>query len=493
MNRFLNGLKNDTNLTLTENGAVTHKSTMNAVYDLFALGSAYRQRSDNDVLTLFSAAFEEDRDLALKCLFYIRDIRGGQGERRFFRLCFHWLAVRYPEIARKNLEYLSEYGRYDDMWYSTFGTPLEKDTLKFIKDLLTLDISCKAPSLLAKWLPSENASSSTTKHYARMIKNYLGMTSKQYRKTLSYLREKINIVERLMSLGEWDKIEFDKIPSKAGIKYKNAFARRDMIAKKYETFAKSENTKVNAKTLYPYEVVEKAERCWSYSMDNVDRLMVNKYWANLADYFNGKTFNGMVMADTSGSMTWGSSPRPIDIAVSLALYCADKAQGPFHGNFITFKSNPHFMETKGHDFVDKVRNIYLAPWGGSTDVEAAFDLMLNTAIRHKCSSDEIPENLIIVSDMEFNSCVTSSRWGTSNATLMERIAAKWSAAGYTMPKLIFWNVNARNDNIPMKAKDGITFVSGASPVIFEMIMSGKTSIDLMLDKLLSDRYAVIKA
>lgn len=493
MNRFLDGLKNDTNLTLTENGAVTHKSTMSAVYDLFALGSAYRQRSDNDVLTLFSAAFEEDRDLALKCLFYIRDVRGGQGERRFFRLCFRWLAIRYPEIARKNLEYLSEYGRYDDMWYSTFGTPLEKDTLKFIKDLLTLDISCKAPSLLAKWLPSENASSSTTKHYARMIKNYLGMTSKQYRKTLSYLREKINIVERLMSLGEWDKIEFDKIPSKAGIKYKNAFARRDMIAKKYETFAKSENTKVNAKTLYPYEVVEKAERCWSYSMDNVDRLMVNKYWANLADYFNGKTFNGMVMADTSGSMTWGSSPRPIDIAVSLALYCADKAQGPFHGNFITFESNPHFMETKGHDFVNKVRNIYRAPWGRSTDVEAAFDLMLNTAIRHKCSSDEIPENLIIVSDMEFNSCVTSSRWGTSNATLMERIAAKWSAAGYTMPKLIFWNVNARNDNIPMKAKDGITFVSGASPVIFEMIMSGKTSIDLMLDKLLSDRYAVIKA
>ena len=493
MNKFLDGLKNDTNLTLTENGAVTHKSTMSAVYDLFALGSAYRQRSDNDVLTLFSAAFEEDRDLALKCLFYIRDVRGGQGERRFFRLCFHWLAIRYPEIARKNLEYLSEYGRYDDMWYSTFGTPLEKDTLKFIKDLLTLDISCKAPSLLAKWLPSENASSVTTKRYARVIKNYLGMTSKQYRKTLSYLREKINIVERLMSLGEWDKIEFDKIPSKAGIKYKNAFARRDMIAKKYETFAKSENTKVNAKTLYPYEVVEKAERCWSYSMDNVDRLIVNKYWANLADYFNGKTFNGMVMADTSGSMTWGSSPRPIDIAVSLALYCADKAQGPFHGNFITFESNPHFMETKGHDFVDKVRNIYRAPWGGSTDVEAAFNLMLNTAIRHKCSSDEIPKNLIIVSDMEFNSCVTSSRYGTPNATLMERIAAKWSAAGYTMPKLIFWNVNARNDNIPMKAKDGITFVSGASPVIFEMIMSGKTSIDLMLDKLLSDRYAVIKA
>lgn len=492
MNRFINGLKNEANLGLTENGAIKRKSTLNKVYDLFALGAAYRNRSDNDVLTLFSAAFEEDRDLALKCLFYIRDIRGGQGERRFFRVCFHWLAMRYPEIARKNLEYLSEYGRYDDMWYSTFGTPLEKDTLKFIKDLLTLDISCKAPSLLAKWLPSENASSSTTKHYARVIKNYLGMTSKQYRKTLSYLREKINIVERLMSAGEWDKIEFDKIPSKAGIKYKNAFARRDMIAKKYEAFAKSD-AKVNAKTLYPYEVVNKARRSWNYTMDNVNRLMVNKYWDNLEDYFKGKTFNGMVMADVSGSMTWGNGPFPIDIAVSLAMYCADKAQGPFHGNFMTFESNPHFMEIRGYDFVDKVRNIYRAPWDGSTNIEAAFDFMLDTAIKNNCSADEIPENLIIVSDMEFDRCVTSNYYGTTRSTLMEKIAEKWKAAGYEMPDLIFWNVNARNDNIPMASKDGITFVSGASPVTFEMIMSGKTSIDLMLDKLLSERYAQISA
>ena len=199
------------------------------------------------------------------------------------------------------------------------------------------------------------------------------------------------------------------------------------------------------------------------------------------------------MADTSGSMTWGSSPRPIDIAVSLALYCADKAQGPFHGNFITFESNPHFMEIKGYDFVDKIRNTMRAPWGGSTNIEAAFDLMLNTAIRNHCSADEIPENLIIVSDMEFNCCVTSNRYGTPKSTLMERIAEKWKAAGYNMPKLIFWNVNARNDNIPMTSRNGITFVSGASPVIFEMIMTGKTSIDLMLDKLLSERYAPISA
>lgn len=494
MNAFLNGLKETTNYTLTENGAVTHKSTLDSVYDLFAMGAAYRSRNDFDKMNLFKKAFEQNRDLALKCLFYIRDVRGGQGERQFFRVCYNWLANNYPDVARKNLQYLSEYGRYDDMWYATFGTPIENDTKEFIKDLLTLDLSCKAPSLLAKWLPSENASSSKTKQMAREIRTYLGMTSKQYRKTLSFLRERINVLERLMSAGEWDKIEFDKIPSKAGLKYKNAFARRDMIAKKYADFAKSD-AKVNAGALYPYEVVKEARALYYANPDNTDRLMTNKYWDNLTDYFNGASFNGMAVVDTSGSMTWSNagSMLPIDVAVSLGLYCADKAAGPFHNHFITFESNPHLVEVTGIDFVDKVRNVMRADWGGSTNVKASFDLILNTAIRNNCSQDEIPQNLIIISDMEFDHCVSFRGYGDSYATLMERIAAKWNAAGYEMPNLVFWNVNARQDNIPMKIQDGVTFVSGASPVAYEMIMSGKTSIDLMLDKLNSERYAAITA
>lgn len=492
MNRFLNGLMENDNYTLTENGAVTLKSTLSGVMDMFALGGAYRNRSVEDKLSLFIKAFEEDRLLTMKCLFYMRDIRGGQGEREFFRVCFRWVAKNYPDIARKNLALISEYGRYDDMWISTFETPVQDDTLKFIKDLLTLDISCKAPSLLAKWLPSENASSAKTKHNARVIKNYLGMSSKQYRKTLSFLRERINVLERLMSAGEWDKIEFDKIPSKAGFKYRNAFARRDMIAKKYEKFAKDTTTKVNAKALYPYECVQEARKLYRAGLDNVDRLMVNKYWANLADYFAGKTFNGIVVADVSGSMTWGSNnPLPIDIAVSIALYCADKSAGPFSGNFITFESNPHLITVRGADFVDKVRNTMRAPWGGSTNIEATFDLLLDTAIKNNCNQSELPENVLIVSDMEFNSCITSRNYGNDYSTLMERIEEKWNRYGYKMPNLVFWNCNARNDNIPMKSKDGITFVSGSSPVVFEMVMSGKTAEQLMLDKLLSERYAAI--
>ena len=491
MNRFLNGLMENDNYTLTENGAVTYKSTLSGVMDMFALGGAYRNRSVEDKLSLFIKAFEEDRLLAMKCLFYMRDIRGGQGEREFFRVCFRWVAKNYPDIARKNLALISEYGRYDDMWISTFETPVQNDTLKFIKDLLTLDISCKAPSLLAKWLPSENASSAKTKHNARVIKNYLGMSSKQYRKTLSFLRERINVLERLMSAGEWDKIEFDKIPSKAGFKYRNAFARRDMIAKKYEKFAKDTTAKVNAQALYPYECVQEARKLYRACLDNVDRLMVNKYWANLADYFAGKTFNGMAIVDTSGSMTWGQGVTPIDVAVSLGLYCADKAAGPFHNHFMTFESTPHMVEVRGADFVDKVRNVMRANWGGSTNVEAAMDTILYTAIDNHCSQDELPQNLIIISDMEFNSCVSSARYGGGMATLFERIESKFKMHGYKMPNVVFWNVNARQDNIPMKVKDGVTLVSGFSPVVYEMIMSGKTGFDLMLEKLNSDRYAAI--
>ena len=293
MNTFLNGLTNATNYTVTENGALAHKSTNSKVYDMFALGGAYRKRSDEDCIVLFKEAFEEDASLALKCLFYLRDCRGGQGERRFFRVCFRWLANSNPEAARRNLNNVSEFGRWDDLIYTCIGTKLESDMLAIIKHQLALDVECKTPSLLGKWMPSENASAQETRRVANIVREALHMTHKQYRKTLSVLRARINVLERLMSANRWEEIEFDKIPSKAGLVYKNAFARRDLIAKKYETFAKSETTKVNAKTLFPYEVVAKAvegTRGWGYNfkdISDVDRAMIEKYWNNLPDYLNG--------------------------------------------------------------------------------------------------------------------------------------------------------------------------------------------------------------
>lgn len=518
MNTFMNGLSNASNFTFTENGALTHKTTKSDLLDMFAMGAAYRTRSDADVILMFRKAFKENPVYALKCLFYIRDVRGGQGERRFFRVAMRDLAVQNTEAVLRNLKHIPEFGRWDDL-YVFEGTPVEKQAFAFMREQLALDVQCKTPSLLAKWLKSENTSSKESVRLANITRKHLGMTHKQYRKTLSILRERINVLERLMSAGKWDEIEFDKIPSKAGMKYKNAFARHDIERMKadkdvqsYADFAKDTTKKVNAKALYPYECVAEAFKTMRGGMygyrsntplDDTNRLMVNKYWDNLADYFNGASFNGMAIVDTSGSMCGSSADAPINVAISLGMYCAEKAKGPFANHFITFSSNPTFMKVEGVDFCDKVVRMSHADWGGSTNVEAAFDMMLDTAIKNRCPQSDIPENLVIISDMEFDSCVTSGarsrdRWGggytlrKNDLTLFEAMAEKWAAHGYKMPHLIFWNVQARQNNVPMIGHGAVSYVSGMSPSIFETIMTGKTGYDLMMEKLNTERYACIQ-
>ena len=498
MSTLLNGMKNATNYTYTENGALTHKSTMSGLLDLFAMGAAYRTRSDEDCIFLFKKAFDEDEVHALKCLFYLRDVRGGQGERRFFRVVTRWLADHQTEAMRRNLEFVPEFGRWDDL-YEFIGTKLEENTFELMRKQLMLDVQCKTPSLLAKWLKSENTSSSKSRELANKTRQAFHMNHKEYRKTLSVLRERIKVLERLMSENRWDEIEFDKIPSKAGLVYRNAFARRDMIKAKYEHFVKDEKTTVNAGTLYPYEVVAKAYNLtnagyyyWNRKtdIDPVERAAINKYWANLKDYFNGCTLDALCMIDTSGSM-WGSeASAPINVAISIGLYAAERARGPFAGHYISFSSRPQLIETAGIDFVDKVQRIYSTNLCENTNIEAAFDMVLRTAINNNCTQDDLPKSIIVVSDMEFDA--QRGYYGSRNGTLMENIERKWNQAGYKMPNLVYWCVQARQNNIPMTVKDGISYVSGFSPVIFEQIMKGKTAFDLMLDKLDSERYACIK-
>ena len=516
MNKFMNALKTENNYTLTENGAVTYRSTMSGLMDLFALGAAYRTRSDVDCINLFKKAFEEDETYAMKCLFYLADVRGGQGERRFFRVIAKWLAREHTEAMRRNLKYVPEYRRWDDL-YTFVNTPLEKDAFELMRQQLALDVSSKTPSLLAKWLKSENTSSSDSCALGNRTRIYFQMTHKQYRKTLSILRKRINVLERLMSEGRWDEIEFDKIPSRAGMIYKNAFARHDVermrqgAEKSYEDFAKDKNTKVNAKDLYPYEVVAAAfkltnsDNYWystkKLALDDINRLMINKYWDNLADYFNGASLNALCVVDTSASM-WGTeASAPINVAISLGLYCAEKAKGPFAGHYISFSSKPQLIATEGVDFCDKVERIYRTNLCQNTNIEATFDMLLNTALRNKCRQEDLPQSIVIISDMEFDMARGYSsyspwhrrdyNWSNDKETLMEGIKRKWETAGYKMPNLIFWNVQARQDNIPMKVESGITMVSGFSPVLFEQIMQNKSALDLVLDKLNSERYAVI--
>lgn len=506
-NTFMNALENEFNYDRTTNGALAHKTTRSKVYDMFALGGAYRQRSESDCILLFKEAYDENPTLAVKCLFYLRDCRGGQGERRFFRVCFRWLCLEHPNHARKLLIHISEYGRWDDLIYCTMGTPVESTMLDIIDKQLILDLDSKTPSLLAKWMPSENASSYVTQAAARRIINKLGGKPKNYRKALSILRKRINIVERLMSENRWDEIEFDKIPSKAGLVYKNAFARRDIIAKKYESFAKDKNTKVNATTLYPYEVVRKVTaHCQyrGYSGNDVDRAMINKYWDNLPDYFNGAEASIMCVVDTSGSMTWGMSMNggvmPIDIAISLGLYCAEHMRGPFAGHYISFASRPQLIKTSGVDFCDKVERIYKTNLCDNTNLTAVFNMLLNTIKSNsQIRTEDIPKTIIVISDMqidqgvEFNTGRYHNRDKANQQLLteMESVRMKWKHAGYKMPNLVYWNVNASKDTF-LDLGPGVSYCSGCSPALFKQVITGKTGYDLMIDTICSKRYEPIK-
>ena len=499
MNTFMNALEAQYNYKFTENGAIAHRTSGSKVYDMFAFGGAYRKRDDSDCIVLFKNAYEEDPDLAMKCLFYLRDCRGGQGERRFFRVCYKWLAKNKPAAAIKNLKYVPEMGRWDDL-LCLINTPIENEVGDLIQTQLELDmedtIAGKGISLLAKWLPSENAHAKETKEKARWLINYLNITPRAYRKTLSCLREHIKVLEKLMSANRWDEIDFSKIPSKAGLIYRNAFARRDMIAEKYRAFAMSKETKVNADTLYPYEIVEKViqkrgpgwiANKWHtvFAGTEVEREMLNKYWENQKDYLNGEPVSMMCVVDTSGSM----HGRPLAVACSLGLYCAERMGGDFSGKYISFSRNPRLVNCEGYDFVDKVLRIYDTNLCENTDLTAVFDMLLNVARQKHVKSEDIPKTICVISDMEID---YMSNWNKDSAvTEMERVRERWERAGLELPRLVYWNVDARHDTILDLGPD-VSLVSGCSPVIFEQVLTGKQGFDLMLEVLLKDRYRAIR-
>ena len=362
--------------------------------------------------------------------------------------------------------------------------------------------------LIFKWLKSENASSTETKKLAKKTREAFNMTAREYRKLLSYGREKTKVLERLMSANEWDKIDFSKIPSKAGLIYRHAFARRDILAKKYEAFAKSKDTKVNADALYPHDVAHRAFAMrYNTNLEDPTRLMLQKYWDNLKDFYNGREENGIAVVDVSGSM----SGTPMEAAVSMGAYIADKAHGPFANHFITFSAHPELVRFEGVDIVDKLNRCVQADWGMNTNVQAVFDMLLNTAMKQGVKAEDMPTRIYIFSDMEFDECVSFdrtskrsrsswSRWDdcrTVNSidevnSDLENIKLEWARHGYQMPQVIFWNLASRQNRIPAIG-EGFSYVSGFSPVMIENILSGKDGYSLMLDKLLSSRYDAVVA
>lgn len=476
----------------TQNGAVARDTTYSKLYDFFAFGGAMRSNDEHEIIDLFEKAREESINYAYKCLFYLRDVRGGQGERRLFRIILKHCAFNHTNEILPLISYIPEYGRWDDVLELMY-TPVQDKALLLIKSQWQEDVRHLAKgenvSLLGKWLYSENSKGNHDKMLmAKIIRQYLGFNAREYRQTLSRLREKIRVTERFMSQNRWNEIDYSAVPSKAGLNYIHAFYTHD--PERYVDFVNDKKTKPHTGTLYPYDIMHVA------AMNIEPDIVLNKYWDNLTDYFKERPLNALVMADTSGSM----NGTPKEVAGALALYCAEHAQGPFKDTFMTFSSKPQLFRFKyGTSFAERAHEFFDHCINDNTNIEAAFDVMLKTAVDNHIPQSELPDQLIIISDMEFDAARQSySTWYhdeplAPTTTLIESISHKWNAKGYTMPHIVFWNVNAMQKNAPMLADDGVTYVSGFSPIIFESLVSGKTGMDVMFSFLDSERYANIVA
>ncbi len=488
---MLHYLKQESNKTFTENGAVTLKTTYSDCLDLFATIGAVRRESDEEIITRFMRAFAENRDVAVKLLFFARDIRGGLGERKVFRIILKWLAGNSPETVRKNLRYISEYGRFDDLLV-LFDTPVEKDMLELIRNQLKKDLSAadkgEEVSLLGKWLPSVNTSNQDAVKAAKRIARYLEMEDRTYRKTIVRLREHIRIIENNLREKDYT-FDYAKQPSKAMFKYRNAFIRND--AERYREFlnkAECGKVRINTGVLTPYEIITPF---FKKKVSDEERNSINVTWNALEDFSGDE--NALAVIDGSGSMYVGTEPIPATVALSLGIYFAERNKGAFKNHFITFSENPQLVEIKGDDILDKVRYCHSYNEVANTDIQKVFELILNAAVKNKVPQAELPNRLYIISDMEFDRCANGA--GISNFEYAKKL---FDNAGYRLPEIVFWNVASRNSRQPVsKNEQGVYLVSGCTPRLFTMIADGSLSemapYEFMMEVLMSERYEKIAA
>lgn len=483
---MLEQLKKTANKTLTENGAVTPRSTGSDCLDLFATIGALRSQSATEMELRFLRAYAENPDVAMKILFYARDIRGGLGERRVFRTLLVWLARNNLPSLTLNLRLVPEYGRWDDVLV-LLDTPAREATVDLLRHQLLQDMQALRTggevSLLGKWLPSVNASSTQTVHAAKQLARAFDMSDAEYRKALSALRSHIHIIENDLRTRDYG-FDYATQPSQAMFKYRRAFLRND--EKRYREFMSQVDkgeARLHTSTLMPYEIVTAA-----YKARESERRALDTTWNALEDFTKGE--DALVVADGSGSMYWGGTPVPAAVAQSLAIYFAERNTGAFHGHFITFSTTPRLVEVKGTDIVEKVRYCRTFDEIANTNLQAVFELILHTAVENRVPQRELPATLYVVSDMEFDPCVCGA-----DVSNFERAKALYAACGYELPKVVFWNVQSRNEQQPVRMNEqGVALVSGCSARTFLQVLSGETNpYAHMMSVIDSERYAQIAA
>ncbi len=471
---FMDDLEIETSTTLTENGGRALSTTGDKLLNLFAVLGALRSRP-TDVIDKFDAAYRENADLATKMVFYGRDVRGGLGERAVGRFMIRELATINPAIVSANLKNIAEFGRWDDL-FVLFDTPVETDMIEFVKMQLVSDWkhmkSNQHVSLLAKWMPSINASSENTVALAHRFVKALNTTPREYRKTLSALRKYIDVTEVKMSANKWTDIDYKAVPSNAMSNYGSAFARHDHEGfSRYMDAVKSGDVKINAATLYPYNVIE--------ALECNNRDVAEAQWNALPNYVEGDN-NFLIMADVSESM----HGRPMHTSVGLAIYFAERNHGAFANKFMTFTDTPKIVEVTGDSLYGKYKSFFNHV-GYNTNLEAAFDAILSTAVRTKCPQADLPKALVIISDLEID------YWDGGSLTFTEEMRKRFADAGYEMPKLVYWNVDSRKDTFLASKNDpNAILVSGQSASTFKNLIKGidLSAYEIMVETLNDHRY-----
>ncbi|MBP5673779.1 MAG: DUF2828 family protein [Victivallales bacterium] len=495
---------------LTENGAIGYRSSGTALVDFnFKVGS-YRRKEESAIVVDFTKAFKEDAVLAMKLLFLVGDIREGMGERRTFNVCLQWLVDEHPEYVKAVLPLIAEYTRWDyvvklldlptiaDAAWNVISRQLEQD--------LSAMASGKPVSLLAKWLPSVNTSSAATRALAHKVMKRLKMDERAYRKTLSALRGHLRVVEKQISANEWGDVDYNAVPSKANVLYRKAFMKHDEERRKayLQALEKGEDgVKINAGVVFPYDIIARYRKDrWSRAILNELDATLEQMWKSLPDYVGANGEGVICVVDGSGSMTvqvGEGSVTAMDVARSLGLYFAERLNGVFKEKFITFSENPQLVDvSKCKSLMEKINECNKHTEVDNTDIEKVFDLILKSAVKARLSQSDMPRSILIISDMEFDEATTMSSSGhgvfmSHLKSLFDEIGDKYKAAGYILPRLVFWNVNNRSGAIPLKKnKAGVALVSGFSPAIASMVFSNKLNpFAVLLERLESERYVPV--
>lgn len=464
MNAFVTAI-NSPKITTTTNGMAALTGSGNALVDLFYKAGSLRGKS---LVSDFALAYAENPELAARLALWTRDVRGGAGERQHFRDFMLFLEKANPELVLKMLPLVSEVGRFDDLFIFKTNALFDAAACYWFSAL------AEGNKLAGKWAPRKG-------EIANRLAKIFNLTPKLYRKMIVRCSD---TVEQRMCANLWDEIEFSHVPSVAAKLYAKAFAKR--ATERYTHYKQNitaGKAKVNASAVYPYQIIQ-------FLNKEEDKTVPQKMWDSLPNYMDDT--NILPMVDVSGSMTVpvkGTSVSCLDVALSLGLYCSDKASGEFKDVVLTFSARPQLLKLKG-DLFTKLTQLKRAEWGMNTNIQFALNRILHTAKSKAVPQKDMPKVLLILSDMQFDAATTGSPYNSTAMSLVEKL---YEQAGYTVPKVVFWNLADYGSTPVTFDHSGTALVSGFSPSVMKAVLSKNletfTPESVMMEAIMSSRYS----